>query len=460
MTNNIKIISRPKVRFRQFSDKARNEEEIVEHGKKQTVAQANGPRIKELLSLKKPVRIVDPTKSTSVGVGDKDVSLSNCNNDISSYRSITRGNVQNTSFSDKNVTKVESTMILRGANGIRNTEKSCKMLQLGKNPRVDDVSRERIKCLQQKGKENKGICPLKRTVYLALKKMKCQRETRTENSQQGTINITQVKSKLFTGILQAGCMEKVNVARPAAFKGSNMTKSQSAPSIIKRTRNSMIQGGILNAKPVTTLSRVTSRYKTVAKNKVSPVKKIVLRNVAGPKIKTSVGPGVFRKKRNDTKPSDENERRTVYTVSDVTVEDLAQPEYNSIVCTVNKLKELEQQKIVTDVSHLPSTLKSFLNGKISTALDFPLDEAIYKNLVDLSIDERQLPSTVMRSKDPEPRQKDVVPKLSDFFIPEDTKEICEAVHVKSRVSNINNDDWNAFKISDRILEWKYSIDEI
>ncbi|XP_071570362.1 uncharacterized protein [Temnothorax nylanderi] len=417
MTNNIKIISRPKVRFRQFSDKARNEEEIVEHGKKQTVAQANGPRIKELLSLKKPVRIVDPTKSTSVGVGDKDVSLSNCNNDISSYRSITRGNVQNTSFSDKNVTKVESTMILRGANGIRNTEKSCKMLQLGKNPRVDDVSRERIKCLQQKGKENKGI-------------------------------------------LQAGCMEKVNVARPAAFKGSNMTKSQSAPSIIKRTRNSMIQGGILNAKPVTTLSRVTSRYKTVAKNKVSPVKKIVLRNVAGPKIKTSVGPGVFRKKRNDTKPSDENERRTVYTVSDVTVEDLAQPEYNSIVCTVNKLKELEQQKIVTDVSHLPSTLKSFLNGKISTALDFPLDEAIYKNLVDLSIDERQLPSTVMRSKDPEPRQKDVVPKLSDFFIPEDTKEICEAVHVKSRVSNINNDDWNAFKISDRILEWKYSIDEI
>ncbi|TGZ56880.1 uncharacterized protein [Temnothorax longispinosus] len=408
MTNNIKIISRPKVRFCQFSDNGQNEEEIVEHCKKQTVVQANGPRIKEILSLKKPIRIVDPTKSTSVG--DKDVSLSNCNNDNSSCRSITCGNVQDKSFSDKNVTKVESTMILRDANGIQNTGKSCKMLQLDKNPR-DDVSRERIKCLQQKGKENKGI-------------------------------------------LQAGCKEKVNVARPA-FKGSNMTKSQSAPSIMKRTRNSMIQGGILNAKPATTLSRVTSRYKTVAKNKISPVKKIVLRNVSGPKIKTSVGPGVFRKKQNDTKASDGNERRTV--TSDV--EDLAQPEYNSIVCTVNKLKELEQQKIVTDVSHLSSTLKSFLNGKISTALDFPLDEAIYKNLVDLSIDERQLPSTVMRSKDPEPRQKDVVPKLSDFFIPEDTKEICEAVHVKSRVSKIN-DNWNAFKISDRILEWKYSIDEI
>lgn len=98
-------------------------------------------------------------------------------------------------------------------------------------------------------------------------------------------------------------------------------------------------------------------------------------------------------------------------------------------------------------------------SQISTALDFPLDEAIYKNLVDLSIDEKHLPSTITRSKDPEPRQKDIVPKLSDFFIPEDTKEICEALHVKSRTSKID-DDWNAFKISNRILEWKYSIDDI
>lgn len=98
-------------------------------------------------------------------------------------------------------------------------------------------------------------------------------------------------------------------------------------------------------------------------------------------------------------------------------------------------------------------------SQISAALDFPLDEAIYKNLVDLSIDERHLPITVKRSKDPEPRQKDLVPKLADFFVPEATKEIYEAVHVKSRVSKID-DDWNAFKISDRILEWKYSIDDV
>lgn len=84
---------------------------------------------------------------------------------------------------------------------------------------------------------------------------------------------------------------------------------------------------------------------------------------------------------------------------------------------------------------------------------------IYKNLIDLSIDERQLPSIITRSKDPEPRQKDIVPRLSDFFVPEYTREVCEAMHIKSRASKID-DNWNAFKISDRILEWKYSIDDI
>jgi len=88
-----------------------------------------------------------------------------------------------------------------------------------------------------------------------------------------------------------------------------------------------------------------------------------------------------------------------------------------------------------------------------------LDETLYKNLIDLSIDEKQLPSTITRSKDPEPRQKDIVPQLSHFFIPEDIKEICEAVHVKLRASKID-DNWNAFEISNRILDWKYSVDDI
>jgi len=77
MTDNTKVISKPKVRFCQFSDNARNKGEIFKHCKEQVILQANNPRIKEIVSLKKPIRIVNPTKSN---VCDKDESLNNCNN--------------------------------------------------------------------------------------------------------------------------------------------------------------------------------------------------------------------------------------------------------------------------------------------------------------------------------------------------------------------------------------------
>ena len=86
-------------------------------------------------------------------------------------------------------------------------------------------------------------------------------------------------------------------------------------------------------------------------------------------------------------------------------------------------------------------------------------EIIYKNLVDLSIDENQLPSRLTRSKDPEPRQKDVVPILSDFFTPISIDEYCTPVSVKPR-SPETIDYWNAFRISDQIYEWKHTLNHI
>jgi len=133
-------------------------------------------------------------------------------------------------------------------------------------------------------------------------------------------------------------MQKVNVGD---FKRLKMTKSQSVPSIMKK-RNSMIKGEVLSAKLVP--SHILTHYKTVTKKKISPVKKILLRNVSDPKI--------------DTKSSDANEKH-------ITVEDLGQPEYNSIICTINKLKKFEQQKVITNISHLPFALKSFLNEKVN-----------------------------------------------------------------------------------------------
>lgn len=80
-------------------------------------------------------------------------------------------------------------------------------------------------------------------------------------------------------------------------------------------------------------------------------------------------------------------------------------------------------------------------------------------MVDLSIDENQLPSRLTRSKDPEPRQKDVVPILSDFFTPISIDEYCTPVSVKPR-SPETIDYWNAFRISDQIYEWKHTLNHI
>ncbi|XP_011643573.1 LOW QUALITY PROTEIN: uncharacterized protein LOC105431223 [Pogonomyrmex barbatus] len=431
MMDNNKIISRPKVRFFQFSDNVRDKEEIVEQCEEQTDPQTNRPRIREIRSLEKPVRIVDPTKSTSVL--EKNIPLNTHDTDSSLRLDCTTNkNIQNASLPEKS-----TPAILRNVNDIRNTKKNCKISQLDKSSQ--DGLKDCTKNLRQKGKENKDTLIKKITSNKNISK------TKTGNSQH-------VQSReRFKSSTSNDRIQKINVVD---LKKSKI-KPQSALNIMNKTKNQVTERRILNAKPIT--SNVMSRCKTVTKNKMSPVKKTVLRNVSGPKIKTSVGPGIFCKMQDDKIVKTKvNEGHTATLDSPM---DLAQPEYNSIMCIVDKLRELEQQKIVTDIHHLPSTLKNCINGKISAALDFPLDEAIYTNLVDLNIDEKQLPSIITRSKDPEPRQKDMTPKLSDFFIPEDTKEICEAVQVKPRAPKID-ENWNAFKISDRILEWKHSIDDI
>lgn len=432
---NTGAISRPKVRFSQFSDNVQNKKD--ECCKEKTVSRANGPKIKSIVSLKKPVRIVDP-KKLSTSIHNKDVLRDDHNTEISTHSSdIASENIQrNTFLSNKNVPKIETSKILRNANDIQNIKENYNTLQSDKSPR-DNILKDRKESLRQKGKENRDIM-LKKVAF-----SKDVSKTQRGSSQYVQSVAPTGNSKLST----SNNTQKINTMD--SKKNPKMTKSLSAPNIMKKSRNQMLK----ETKSVT--PNVMPCYKSAAKNKVSPVKKTILRNVSGPKIKTYVGPGVSHKKKNYPKVGDTSKEH----IDVVTAEELERPGYNSIACTINKLKELKQQKIVRDIDHLPSAQKSFVNGKISTALDFPLDEIIYKNLVDLSIDEKQLPSTIMRSKDPEPRQKDIIPKLSDFFIPEITKEICEAVHVKPRAPKMD-ENWNAFKISDKILEWKHNMDDM
>lgn len=95
--------------------------------------------------------------------------------------------------------------------------------------------------------------------------------------------------------------------------------------------------------------------------------------------------------------------------------------------------------------------------QISAALDFPLEEVVYKNLVDLSIHESLLPCRLTRSKDPEPRHKDIIPHLSDFYSPQSIEEYCIPAQVEARQPQLM-EKWSAFKISDKIFEWKNNVD--
>lgn len=145
---------------------------------------------------------------------------------------------------------------------------------------------------------------------------------------------------------------------------TEITKSWSAPSIIKITEKQRTKPRIFSAKP--TKANVMPCYRYIKsgmiKNEVSPVKKIVLRSTMGPKIKTFVGSGVSHKQQNDTKTDVTNKK--CYNMSDVAVKKLAQPEYNSVMYTLDKLKEIKEQKIVRNINHLPPMQKNLLNGKV------------------------------------------------------------------------------------------------
>ncbi|KAG7210835.1 hypothetical protein KM043_012320 [Ampulex compressa] len=200
------------------------------------------------------------------------------------------------------------------------------------------------------------------------------------------------------------------------------------------------------------------KYNKCTENKATHVvKSTVVRDIMGHKMETCVGPGILHN--GQDKEGQLEVRSVVRNKLNFSREKFLCPEYNSIICTINELAKIKQGKFVTDTEELPATYKNIVNEKVSRVLDFPLGEAIYKNLVDLTIDEKLLPSRVTRTKDPEPKQKDIIPRLSDFFIPEFIDEHCVSVSIKSRAPEIV-ENWSAFTISNKVFGWKDRLDNV
>lgn len=100
-----------------------------------------------------------------------------------------------------------------------------------------------------------------------------------------------------------------------------------------------------------------------SRSKSSPVKKTILRDVTGRSTNAYVGPGVARYYSQPFKTNTEKE--TPHIRPDiVSGEKLGRPEYNSIMCTIDELRKAQDEKIVTDVQHLPLVYRNLVNEKV------------------------------------------------------------------------------------------------
>lgn len=219
-----------------------------------------------------------------------------------------------------------------------------------------------------------------------------------------------------------------------------------------------------------------------------------LEEVKTPRVPISfVSPKKVSREKNSTRVINPLSRKSMPAV--LPSDHLKKPQQNSINCTKKKLKEIIELDCEAKAKDLPQSNRKSLKNKvwinffslifikfffllldkhwylfllhinflhswcfqISAAREFPLDEAIYNNLIDLSIDKDQLPSRVTRTKDPKPCKKDIVPRLADYYERRTGSEHCVAVDVPAS-NSVKAFLLNSFPISSRIEHWNDLVD--
>ncbi|XP_012139381.1 uncharacterized protein LOC100882288 [Megachile rotundata] len=440
MTDDVKLFVRPKVRFYQTDTNESAAGESKRTIDQKNIGQSNKPRIISIVTLDKPVKLVKSNKSCN---NKEDKNLKTFDSTRKNDSLTVCSNAPPLYTLDENPIEIENQKPLSDNTNIKNIKANSKDIK----PKISNK------------RSHNNVVPS--SVSLVEQDKNLNKTVKSQNFVKTNASRSYVKSK--KGKENETLDDKGNNYLTKKFSDleitAHKTKSCSSRTTSKKA-NATSKTLAASKRNLSTKSNVMPCHKylkAASKVKSSPVKKTVIRDVDGPKIKPYIGPGVLRKKNDDLKTPETDER--TFMKPSTSGEKLAKPEYNSIMCTINKLNEMKKQKITTDIEHLPVWCKHFINGKISTALDFPLDEAVYKNLVDLSIDESQLPCRLIRSKDPEPRQKDAVPILSDFFIPVSTEEYCTSVSRKPRTPE-TTEIWNAFRVSDKIFEWKHILDHV
>ncbi|KAJ8686406.1 hypothetical protein QAD02_022200 [Eretmocerus hayati] len=238
-------------------------------------------------------------------------------------------------------------------------------------------------------------------------------------------------------------IQKTKVLRDATNPSSNMSGPLKQKKYFKKNKQKLF------AKP----PLKTKDDYTIEKFPHSQVKKSTVFNVEkkNPKVIVEAESAISKGDEKFQNHAMVNEEKTNISSKNL----LSRPEYNSTINIVKKLKELQAEKPKYDLENLPEIYRSFVQNKVSAALEFGPYETVYKDLISLSIDENQLPPRLTRSKDPEPRDRDIMPGLSDFFYPKHTRQYLTVAHPTTPCPT-NVDPLSAFTISNRIRMWKIS----
>jgi len=138
-------------------------------------------------------------------------------------------------------------------------------------------------------------------------------------------------------------------------------KQQSVSRVATRVGNRTTKTDTFNVKSVTTslLSSHMSHCKIAAKNKF-PIKS----SLCNTNDKSNLH---IKKYLCDTSPSGHNFETKKFELSSMPYhieKTIEHPAYNSIICLADTLNKLEQQKIITDINHLPSSQKNLINEKV------------------------------------------------------------------------------------------------
>lgn len=285
------------------------------------IKKSNKPKIISIVKVDKPIKLMklneksgnNENKNTNVDYNHVPL------NDASNIQNI-KENFKEVDMPKTSIKSLSDNIII-STTSIEQNENKNKTLKSEKYEKTKEANISKKNCMKStKEKENKTTIDKKRVKSVTIK--------------SPNLDILKHKNKLYSSGTNT--------------KKLNATNKKSVSVTTKK-----------NSKPIVGVMPCY-KYKKVESNIKTPVKKTVIRDIIGSKIKPSINPGIDKIPDNlKFLEIDENIVKPL-----ISGKELAKPEYNSIMSTISKLNELKKQKVIPDIEHLPASYKNLISGKV------------------------------------------------------------------------------------------------